>query len=164
MRKSQGVGMVVRRDFKRSRPKSIGARFKKDSTNMRVALIGSPKHENRGEVKELIWNLKKKFGDELILITRGQSAGIERWVRKFALELGCKYIEYNSANTPMSLYSGMTKEYYGKPFHPTQPLHQYDCLVRGSDKIVHFGEIKQNEFNHFKRVLSRYSKTASFIS
>lgn len=38
---------------------------------MRVALIGNPKYENRGEIKELIWNLKKKFGDDLILITRG---------------------------------------------------------------------------------------------
>ena len=130
---------------------------------MRVALIGSPKHENRGEVKELIWNLKKKFGDELILITRGQSAGIERWVRKFALEMGVKYIEYNSASTRMSLYSGMNKEYYGKPYHPTQPLHQYDCVVNGSDKIYHFGDIKQNEFNHFKRVLTRYGKTSKFI-
>ena len=95
MRKSQGVGMVVRRDFKRSKPKSIGERFKKDSTKMRIALIGSPNYENRGEIKELIWNLKKKIGDDLILITRGNTIGIEKWVRKFALEMDVKYIEYN---------------------------------------------------------------------
>jgi hypothetical protein len=130
---------------------------------MRIALIGSPKYENRGEIKELIWKLKQKFGDDLILITRGNKDGIEKWVRKFTLEMGVKYIEYNSASSPMSLYSGMEKDYYGKPYHPTQPLHQYDCIVRGSDKIVHFGEIKKNEFNHFKRVLARYNKISSFI-
>lgn len=130
---------------------------------MRVALIGNPKYENRGEIKELIWNLKKKFGDDLILITRGNAIGIEKWVRKFGLEMGIKYIEYNAAHTSMSLYSGMEKEYYGKPYHPTQPLHQYDCIARGADKIVYFGEIKKNEFYHFKRVLTRYDKVASFI-
>jgi hypothetical protein len=131
---------------------------------MRIALIGSPDYENRGEIKELIWNLKKKIGDDLILITRGNTIGIEKWVRKFALEMGVKYIEYNPANTRMSLYSGMEKDYYGKPYHPTQPLHQYDCVVRGSDKLYYFGDIKQNEFNHFKRVLTRNGKTAKFIS
>jgi hypothetical protein len=130
---------------------------------MRIALLGSPTYENRGEVKELVWNLKQKFGEELILITRGNTDGIEKWVRKFSLELGVKYIEYNPAHTIMSLYSGMESEYYGKPYHPTQPLHQYDCVVRGSDKIYFFGEIKKNEFNHFKRVLSRNGKTAKFI-
>lgn len=130
---------------------------------MRIALIGSPKYENRGEIKELVWKLKQKFGDELILITRGNKDGIEKWVRKFALEMGVKYIEYNPASSPMSLYSGMTKDYYEKPYHPTQPLHQYDCVVRGSDKIYYFGEIKRNEYNHFNRVLMRNGKTAKFV-
>lgn len=131
---------------------------------MRIALIGSPTYENRGEIKDLVWNLKQKFGDELILITRGNKDGIEKWVRKFSLEMGVKYIEYNPANTPMSLYSGMSEDYYEKPFHPTQPLHQYDCVVRGSDKIYYFGEIKRNEFNHFNRVLIRNGKTAKFVN
>jgi hypothetical protein len=130
---------------------------------MRIALIGSPKYENRGEIKELVWKLKQKFGEELILITRGNKDGIEKWVRKFALEMGVKYIEYNPASSTMSLYSGMEKDYYGKPYHPTQPLHQYDCVVRGSDKIYYFGEIKQKEYNHFKRVLIKSNKKASFI-
>ena len=163
MKKSLGVGMVARRDYKRNKPRSIGTRFKRDLNTMRIALIGSPVYENRGEIKDLVWNLKQKFGDELILITRGNKDGIEKWVRKFALEMGVKYIEYNPANTPMSLYSGMTMDYYEKPYHPTQPLHQYDCVVRGSDKIYYFGEIKRNEFNHFNRVLVRGGKTAKFI-
>ena len=130
---------------------------------MRVALIGSPTYENRGEIKELIWNLKKKFGEDLILVTRGNKDGIEKWVRKFGLEMGIKYIEYNPAHTSMSLYSGMERDYYEKPYHPTQPLHQYDCIARNADKIVYFGEITKKEFNHFNRVLVRSGKTAKFV-
>ena len=71
---------------------------------MRIALIGSPKYENRGEIKELVWKLKQKFGEELILITRGNKDGIEKWVRKFALEMGVKYIEYNPASSTSLLH------------------------------------------------------------
>jgi len=150
-------------NFKRSNPLKVGERFKQDSSIMRVALIGSPKYENRGEIKDLIWNLKSKFGNDLIIITRGNKQGVEKWVRKFTLEFGVKYIEYNPAHTPMSLYSGMNKEYYEKPYHPTQPLHQYDCVVRNAEKIVYFGEITQKEYNHFKRVLIKSNKKASFV-
>lgn len=131
---------------------------------MRVALIGSQTYENRTEIKDLVWNLKQKVGDDLIIVTRGNKQGVEKWVRKFALEMGVKYIEYNPAHTTMSLYSGMNEDYYGKPYHPTQPLHQYDCVVRNSDKIIYFGDMIKNEFNHFNRVLTRNGKTAKFVS
>ena len=138
-------------------------KFKTDK-HMRIALIGSKKYESRNEIKDLVFNLKQKYGDDLILITRGKKIGVEKWVRKFALEMGCKYIEYNPASTPQNLYSGMADEYYDKPFHPTQPLHQYNCIVENSDKIIYFGDITRSEFNHFNRVMSRYGKSAKFVN
>ena len=130
---------------------------------MRVALIGDEKYENRAEIKDLIFKLKQKYGDDLILVTRGNQVGVEKWVRKYAFEMGCKYIEYNPASTPMNLYSGMDENYYEKPFHPTQPLHQYNCVVENSDKIMYFGDIKRNEYNHLNRVLNRWGKKVSFV-
>ena len=130
---------------------------------MKIALIGDEKYENRGELKETIFKLKEKFGEDLTIITRGKKNGVEKWVRKYALEMNLKYIEFNPAHTSRTLYSGMEDEYYDKPYHPTQPLHQYDCIVHNSDKIVYFGEIKRKEFNHFNRLLSRWKKKASFV-
>ena len=130
---------------------------------MKIALIGDEKYENRGELKETIFKLKEKFGEDLTIITRGKKNGVEKWVRKYALEMNLKYIEFNRAHTSRTLYSGMEDEYYDKPYHPTQPLHQYDCIVHNSDKIVYFGEIKRKEFNHFNRLLNRWKKKASFV-
>ena len=130
---------------------------------MKIALIGDEKYENRGELKETIFKLKQKFGEDLTIITRGKKNGVEKWVRKYALEMNLKYIEFNPAHTSRTLYSGMEDEYYDKPYHPTQPLHQYDCIVHNSDKIVYFGEIKRKEFNHFNRLLNRWKKKASFV-
>ena len=130
---------------------------------MKIALIGDEKYENRGELKETIFKLKQKFGDDLTIITRGKKNGVEKWVRKYALEMNLKYIEFNPAHTSRTLYSGMDDEYYDKPYHPTQPLHQYDCIVHNSDKIVYFGEITRKEFNHFNRLLNKWKKKASFV-
>ena len=130
---------------------------------MKIALIGDEKYENRGELKETIFKLKEKFGEDLTIITRGKKNGVEKWVRKYALEMNLKYIEFNPAHTSRTLYSGMEDEYYDKPYHPTQPLHQYDCIVHNSDKIVYFGEITRKEFNHFNRLLNKWSKKASFV-
>ena len=130
---------------------------------MKIALIGDEKYENRGELKETIFKLKEKFGEDLTIITRGKKNGVEKWVRKYALEMNLKYIEFNPAHTSRTLYSGMEDEYYDKPYHPTQPLHQYDCIVHNSDKIVYFGEITKKEFNHFNRLLNRWMKKASFV-
>ena len=130
---------------------------------MKIDLIGDEKYENRGELKETIFKLKQKFGEDLTIITRGKKNGVEKWVRKYALEMNLKYIEFNPAHTSRTLYSGMEDEYYDKPYHPTQPLHQYDCIVHNSDKIVYFGEITRKEFNHFNRLLNRWKKKASFV-
>ena len=130
---------------------------------MKIALIGDEKYETRGELKETIFKLKEKFGEDLTIITRGKKNGVEKWVRKYALEMNLKYIEFNPAHTSRTLYSGMEDEYYDKPYHPTQPLHQYDCIVHNSDKIVYFGEITRKEFNHFNRLLNRWKKKASFV-
>lgn len=130
---------------------------------MKIALIGDEKYENRGELKETIFKLKQKFGEDLTIITRGKKNGVEKWVRKYALEMNLKYIEFNPAHTSRTLYSGMDDEYYDKPYHPTQPLHQYDCIVHNSDKIVYFGEITRKEFNHFNRLLNKWKKKASFV-
>ena len=130
---------------------------------MKIALIGDEKYENRGELKETIFKLKEKFGEDLTIITRGKKNGVEKWVRKYALEMNLKYIEFNPAHTSRTLYSGMDDEYYDKPYHPTQPLHQYDCIVHNSDKIVYFGEITRKEFNHFNRLLNKWKKKASFV-
>ncbi len=37
---------------------------------MKVALIGDARYENRGEIKDLIFKLKQKFGDQLSIISR----------------------------------------------------------------------------------------------
>ena len=96
--------------------------------NMNIAIIGSPKYDSVRAVRDFLFNIKQKLGTDVNIITRGNKDGCEKWVRKYALEFGFRYTEYNSAHTNRNLYSGMNNDYYDKPYHPTQKLHQYDCI------------------------------------
>lgn len=130
---------------------------------MNVAIIGSPKYENVRKLREFLFTIKEKLGTEVNIISRGNKDGCEKYVRKYALEFGLRYTEYNPAHTTRNLYSGMNDEYYGKPFHPTQSLHQYDCIVKHADKLFYFGGIKISEKNHFEKLLKRYGKRVTYM-
>jgi len=105
-------------------------------TRMKVAIIGSRLYSNTRRVKEIITSLKQKFGDELVVISGGCKDGADKYVRKYAIEFGVKYQEYNPAHTPRNLYSAMHDEYYGKPYHVSQFHHRNMLLAKACDKMI----------------------------
>ena len=44
---------------------------------MKVAIVGSRTYTNRKKIKEFIFNLKQKFGKELVVVSGGQKDGAD---------------------------------------------------------------------------------------
>ena len=106
---------------------------------------------------------KKKCYERLNIVNVVVSTSLEHDVPLEKMAATLSNTEYNPAHTNRNLYSGMTDEYYGKPFHPTQALHQYDCVVGHSDKVFYFGGIKPSEQKHFEKLLTRYNKKVMYL-
>ena len=85
---------------------------------IKVGIIGSNTYENKLRIKEIIYKLKQKHGDKLEIISRGGLQGAEKYVRKYALELGVQYKEFNPSHTNRNLYSAMNESFYNKPYQP----------------------------------------------
>jgi predicted Rossmann-fold nucleotide-binding protein len=83
---------------------------------MKIGIVGSTKYEDKRKIKETIFNLKRKFGDDLIIVSGGNPDGADRYAKKYALELDCNYVEVNPSHTQKNLYSYMRKDWYQKPF------------------------------------------------
>ena len=81
---------------------------------MKVAIIGSRTYENVRKIKDLLSDLKRKFGDELMIISGGCKDGADKYARKYALEFGIQYKEFNPAHTPRNLYSAMSEDQIGR--------------------------------------------------
>jgi predicted Rossmann fold nucleotide-binding protein DprA/Smf involved in DNA uptake len=105
---------------------------------MKVAVIGSRQYENVRKIKDTLTNLRQKFGDELVIISGGARDGADKYARKYALEFGIQYKEFNPAHTPRNLYSAMSDEYYGKPYHVSQFHHRNQLLARACDVMIAF--------------------------
>ena len=82
--------------------------------DMRVGIIGSRTYENKRKIKQMVFELKQKFGNELTIVSGGCKDGADRYARKYALEMDCKYVEFNPAHTVRNLYSALHNAYYGK--------------------------------------------------
>ena len=99
---------------------------------MKVAMIGSREYENTRKIKDALFQLKQKFGDALIVISGGAQYGADKFVRKFALEFGIKYKEFNPAHTTKNLYSAMSDNYYNKTYHVSQFHHRNMFIPNGA--------------------------------
>lgn len=85
---------------------------------IKVGIIGTNTYENKLKIKEIIFKLKQKYGTKLEVVSRGGIQGAEKYVKKYALELGIQYKEFNPSHTNRNLYSAMNESYYNKPYQP----------------------------------------------
>jgi len=112
----------------------------------KVAVIGNKQWQNRRKVQETLQSLKIKF-PEVQVIGAGGSEGADSMVRKYALEFGMNYKEYNPSYSGYNLYSAMPKTYYGKSYHFSQLHHRMKLIAENCDyMMIITNEDKMNPF------------------
>lgn len=121
---------------------------------MRVAVIGNKEWQNRRKIQDVLQNLKKQFGSDITIVGAGGSEGANYMVRKFALEFGIPYTEYNPSYSGRNLYSAMPESYYGKKYHFSQLLHRMKILAENCDYMI----ILNNENKMNPQLKTAYSK------
>jgi hypothetical protein len=102
----------------------------------RVAVIGNTGWQNRRKVQETLQQLKQRFGDELIVIGAGGQEGANSMVRKYTLEFGITYEEYNPSFSGYNMYSAMPESYYGKSYHFSQLHHRMKLIAERCDYMM----------------------------
>lgn len=105
---------------------------------MKVGIIGSTHYENKKRIKETIFQLKQRFGDDLVVISGGSLNGAEKHVKKYALALDCTYLEVNPAHTPKNLYSYMREDWYGKNYSIKNFHVRNKILASVVDRLIAF--------------------------
>ena len=105
---------------------------------MRVGIIGSRTYENKRKIREMIWKLKNQFKDELTIVSGGCVDGADKYAKKFALELDCKYLEFNPAHTNRNLYSALHDAYYGKEYSTKYFFQRNKMLANYVDYLIAF--------------------------
>ena len=103
---------------------------------MRIGVIGNKEWQNKRKIQQVLTDLKQRFSNDLIVVGGGGSEGANFMIRKFALEFGIQYEEYNASYTGHNLYSALPESYYGKNYHFSQLLHRMRLLAENCDYLV----------------------------
>lgn len=120
---------------------------------MKVAIVGSSEWQSKRKIFEIFANLKK-LPERILIIGAGGKEGANFYVKKYAIELGFDYIEYNPSYTGYNLYSAMPESYYGKKYHFSQLIHRMRLVADAADKmlILATGELDPQLDTAYKRM------------
>ena len=105
---------------------------------MKVGIVGSRRYENRKKIKDFIFELEKKFGNDLIIVSGGCKNGADKYAKKYALELDVQYEEYPPFHEVHNLYCVLPETLYGKPYKVSNYFARNKQIAKNSDMVVGF--------------------------
>jgi len=105
---------------------------------MKVGIIGSRRYENKRKIKDFIFELKKQYGENTIVVSGGCKDGADKYAKKYALELGLQYEEYPPFHEVHNLYCPLPESRYGKPYSVRNFFARNKIIAGTSDYIVGF--------------------------
>lgn len=125
----------------------------------KVAIIGSRNYQSTTKIRDMIFMLKQKFPGKVEIISGGAAHGADKYARKYALELGVDYVEFNPAHTVRNLYSAMPDAYYGQEYHVSQLFHRNELICIYADQVIAFRSAgKSNGTDHAIKMAEKYGK------
>ena len=80
--------------------------------------------------------LKLKFPDGVTVVGAGGAEGANSFIRKYAIEFGMDYKEFNPSFSGYNLYSAMPESYYGKSYHFSQLHHRMKLIAEQCDYMM----------------------------
>lgn len=107
---------------------------------IKLGITGTTTFENRSKIKQMIFKIKQELNEDVVIVGIGDKQGADRYVRKFALEMGCSYKEANLPHTPPTLYSMMTESFYDKPYNVKNFFLRNQTYARYIDKLIVFDD------------------------
>lgn len=102
---------------------------------MKIAIIGSRDWQSKRKLQDVLSRLKQ-LEEPVTILGQGGNEGAPAMVKKYALEFGMNYSEFNPSYSGRNLYSAMPDAYYGKKYHFSQLLHRMTLIANACDKMI----------------------------
>ena len=116
---------------------------------MKIGIVGSREFVAESKVRKLIVELKKLYGDDLEIVSGGQKLGADGFAKKYAIELGVKYVEFPPAHYSWNSHCLKEAYHYGKEYRVWYYHDRNTEIAEYSDAVVCFmptgWDIKQSD-------------------
>jgi predicted Rossmann fold nucleotide-binding protein DprA/Smf involved in DNA uptake len=108
------------------------------TTKIKIGIVGSRSYSNKKRVKDLIFQIKEKYEDEVEIVSGGQQDGADGYAKKFALEFDLDYVEFPPAHYSWNMHCKLPATKYNKPYYVTNYFKRNKQIAEYSDIIVAF--------------------------
>ena len=104
----------------------------------KVGIVGARKYTNKLKIKEFVFELKERFGEDVEVVSGGQPKGADGYAKKFALEFDMNYVEFPPAHYQYNQHCILDRDNYGKRYHVVNFFDRNKQIAEYSDYIVAF--------------------------
>ena len=107
-------------------------------TRIKIGIVGSRSYTDKKKVKDLIFNIKEKYGDEVEIVSGGQPKGADGLAKKYALEFNMKYVEFPPSHYNHNMHCILPIGEYNKPYYVSNFFKRNKQIAKYSNIIVAF--------------------------
>tara|TARA_Y100000361_G_scaffold13536_1_gene10667 strand:- start:322 stop:735 length:414 start_codon:yes stop_codon:yes gene_type:complete len=108
------------------------------TTKIKIGIVGSRGYTNKQKVKDLIFEIKQKYGDEVEIVSGGQKLGADGFAKKFALEFDLDYVEFPPAHYSHNIHCKLSAKHYSKPYYVSNFFKRNKQIAEYSNILVAF--------------------------
>ena len=108
------------------------------TTKIKIGIVGSRSYTNKKKIKDLIFQIKEKHGDEVEIVSGGQRDGADGFAKKFALEFDMNYVEFPPSHYNWNMHCKLPATEYNTQYYVTNYFKRNKQLAEYSDIIVAF--------------------------
>ena len=104
----------------------------------KIGIVGSRAYTNKKKIKDLIFEIKSKYGEYVEIVSGGQRDGADGYAKKYALEFDLNYSEFPPVHYQYNQHCVLESFNYGKPYAVWHYHSRNKDLVEYSDVVVAF--------------------------
>ena len=108
------------------------------TTKIKIGIVGSRTYTNKQKIKDLIFEIKEKYGDDVEIVSGGQKNGADGLAKKFALEFDMVYVEFPPVHYNYNIHCKLSAKHYNKPYYVTNYFKRNKQIAEYSNIIVAF--------------------------
>ena len=108
------------------------------TTKTKIGIVGSRAYTNKNKIKELIFEIKEKYGNTVEIVSGGQRDGADGFAKKFALMFGLHYVEFPPSHYTWNMHCKLPATKYNKPYYVSNYFKRNKQIAEYSDMVIAF--------------------------
>ena len=104
----------------------------------KIGIVGSRAYTNKKKIKDLIFEIKSKYGEYVEIVSGGQRDGADGFAKKYEREFGLKYVEFPPSHYSWNMHCKLPATEYKKPYYVSNYFKRNKQIAEYSDIIVAF--------------------------